>query len=133
VQELHVQLAERLLGTARLRLGAEELGQLEIEDGEDLEQVVERHPVLALLHPRQVRLLDANLARQLGLRQPALLAQLAQAAADGGHLGRAQLRFLRHSVWPSSAACSTIRGGRQAQFRRTSFIICRCSKSVKDR
>ncbi len=94
VQDLHVL---RLSGCCSCGLGrpavAEEIGEIEIEDAEDLEQFVEGDPVLALLHPREIGLLDANLARQLGLRQAALLAQLPQAAADGGHFGRLQSAF----------------------------------------
>jgi hypothetical protein len=40
--------------------------------------------------------LNANLARQLGLCEASGLAQLSQAAADGGHLRRTQLRFVGH-------------------------------------
>ena len=71
-----------------------EVRQIELENPQNLEQVVQRNPVLALLHAGQIGLLDANLARQLGLSQRPLFAQLTQAAADGGHLGRTQLGFL---------------------------------------
>jgi hypothetical protein len=88
VEQLHVLVAEGSLdGGLRFHAAGEEVGDLEVEGGEDLDQVVERDPVLALLHPRQVGLLDANLACQLGLGQVAFLAQPAQAYADRRNLG----------------------------------------------
>jgi hypothetical protein len=42
--------------------------------------------------------LDANLARQLGLCQTALLAQTPQTTADGSHFTRPDLAFLRHGL-----------------------------------
>src|SRR5688572_29728623 len=64
----------------------EELADRDFEGGENAEQGVEADAVLALLHPRQVRLLDADARRELGLGEIAGLAQLPDLAADELHL-----------------------------------------------
>src|SRR5512141_3035770 len=61
---------------------SEELTHFEVEDLEDLEQGVEPHLVLALLHPRQVGLRNADLLGKLRLGEAPPLAQLPDAGAD---------------------------------------------------
>ena len=72
------------LGSSAACLCIEEVVEGDIEDGEDLEEIVQRNPVLTLLHARQVGLLDANLACQLRLGEMAFLAQRAQTGTDVG-------------------------------------------------
>src|SRR5450631_357053 len=70
---------DRVIG----RLGfAEEFAHLQLEDLEDLEERVEPDLVFALLHSGEVRLRDADLFGELGLRETPALAQLADARAD---------------------------------------------------
>ncbi len=92
VEDLHVLSAERSSRLVGGLLLIEEVVEGDIEDGEDLEEVVQRDPVLTLLHPRQVGLLDANLACQLGLCEMAFLPQRAQ---TGTHVRRGRRQFMK--------------------------------------
>src|SRR4030095_11544922 len=60
----------------------EELADAHLELGEDAEERVQADPVLALLHARQIGLLDTEARGELDLRQLVLLAQLADLASD---------------------------------------------------
>src|SRR5262249_61675764 len=61
---------------------------------QDLEERVETDLVLALLHAREVGLSDADLFGELGLGQPASLAQLTDAGAHKVHLSRGRHRLM---------------------------------------
>jgi hypothetical protein len=130
MQDLHVLLTERSTRGA-LPLLAEELAQLEVEDREDLEEVVEGDPVFALFHAGQIGLLNANLARQLGLSEMPLLAQSTQTTTDRGHLRETLLSFLGH------LGCRFLSRRRHtihstwAQFTQTIMMICGYDKKVK--
>ena len=81
---------DRLLGDA-----FEELADAHLELGEDAEEGVQADPVLALLHAREVGLLDAEAAGQLHLGQLVLLAELPDLAPD-----QLDLADLLDSQWP---------------------------------
>ncbi len=53
----------------------EEIRDVHFEDGEDLEEGLETDLVLAIFHAAQIRLLDADPVRQVGLREGAILAE----------------------------------------------------------
>ncbi len=99
-----------LLGSAAACWPSKKVVEAEIEDGEDLEEVVERNPVFALLHPRQIGLLDANLACQLGLGEMAFPPQRAQTGTHIGRGGRQLLQGHRHLGCRSFPIYSTIPG-----------------------
>src|SRR5438128_9689983 len=85
-----LKLPDELPGLLRVNLFrlAEELAHLQVEDLENLEERVETDLVLSLLHPGEIGLRDADLVRQLHLREVPPLAELADAGADEVDLPR---------------------------------------------
>src|SRR5207249_11575013 len=63
-QEIHV-----FVGDAGRVLLVEELRDVDLENGQDLEERFKADLVVPVLHPAEIRLLDADTGRQLGLRQ----------------------------------------------------------------
>jgi len=69
-------------GLPSLGVLLEELGEGDLALLEDLDQGLEANPVLTVLHPAQVGLLDADTRCQLALREVPSLAQIAQSLPD---------------------------------------------------
>src|SRR2546425_12567521 len=74
----------------RGRVLVEEIGDVHLEDREDLEQRLEADLVFSVLHAAEVGLLDADPVGEVGLREAAILAERAD---SGPHQQRLSLKF----------------------------------------